>query len=53
MRVAVIGGSGHIGTYLSPRLVEAGADRGEGLLVRDRLDGALLGVIARVGRRER
>jgi nucleoside-diphosphate-sugar epimerase len=24
MRVAVIGGSGHIGTYLTPRLVEAG-----------------------------
>lgn len=26
MRVAVIGGSGHIGTYLSPQLVEAGHD---------------------------
>jgi nucleoside-diphosphate-sugar epimerase len=26
MRVAVIGGSGHIGTYLTPRLVEAGFD---------------------------
>ena len=26
MRVIVIGGSGHIGTYLSPRLVEAGHD---------------------------
>ena len=26
MRVVVIGGSGHIGTYLSPRLVEAGHD---------------------------
>jgi nucleoside-diphosphate-sugar epimerase len=24
MRVTVIGGSGHIGTYLTPRLVEAG-----------------------------
>ena len=24
MRVAVIGGTGHIGTYLVPRLVEAG-----------------------------
>ena len=26
MRVVVIGGSGHIGTYLTPRLVEAGFD---------------------------
>lgn len=26
MRVAVIGGSGHIGSYLTPRLVEAGFD---------------------------
>lgn len=26
LRVVVIGGSGHIGTYLIPRLVEAGAD---------------------------
>src|SRR4051794_11162626 len=26
MRVMVIGGSGHIGTYLVPRLVEAGHD---------------------------
>jgi nucleoside-diphosphate-sugar epimerase len=26
MRIAVIGGSGHIGTYLTPRLVEAGHD---------------------------
>jgi nucleoside-diphosphate-sugar epimerase len=26
MRVAIIGGSGHIGTYLTPRLVEAGCD---------------------------
>ena len=26
MRVVVIGGSGHIGTYLVPRLVEAGHD---------------------------
>jgi nucleoside-diphosphate-sugar epimerase len=26
MRVVVIGGTGHIGTYLSPRLVEAGHD---------------------------
>ena len=24
MRVAIIGGTGHIGTYLTPRLVEAG-----------------------------
>src|SRR5438270_7385341 len=24
MRVVIIGGSGHIGTYLTPRLVEAG-----------------------------
>ena len=26
MRVAIIGGTGHIGTYLTPRLVEAGFD---------------------------
>ena len=26
MRVAIIGGSGHIGTYLTPRLVDAGYD---------------------------
>jgi len=26
MRVVVIGGSGHVGTYLVPRLVEAGHD---------------------------
>ena len=26
MRVVIIGGSGHIGTYLVPRLVEAGHD---------------------------
>jgi len=26
MRVAIIGGTGHIGTYLTPRLVEAGLD---------------------------
>src|SRR5882724_7326344 len=26
MRVIVIGGTGHIGTYLTPRLVEAGHD---------------------------
>ena len=25
-RIAVIGGSGHIGSYLTPRLVEAGFD---------------------------
>ena len=24
MRVVIIGGSGHVGTYLAPRLVEAG-----------------------------
>jgi nucleoside-diphosphate-sugar epimerase len=26
MRVVIIGGSGHVGTYLVPRLVEAGYD---------------------------
>src|SRR5689334_2688845 len=26
MRVVIIGGTGHIGTYLTPRLVEAGHD---------------------------
>lgn len=26
MRVAIIGGTGHVGTYLVPRLVEAGHD---------------------------